>query len=69
MGKRTRSVWLAYFTLEKDKTIKGKGPIGKFFSEDALKELMKVSGASIGDSIFLSCGKKGDRKDLIYSKK
>ena len=24
---------LAYFTIEKDKTIKGKGPVGKFFSE------------------------------------
>ena len=56
---------LAYFTLEKDKTIKGKGPIGKFFSEDALKELMKVSGASIGDSIFLSCGKKEEIEKIL----
>ena len=28
---------LAYFTFEKDKNIKAKGPIGKFFSEDCLK--------------------------------
>ena len=32
---------LAYFTLEKDKEISAKGPIGKFFSKDALTEIMK----------------------------
>ena len=32
---------LAYFTLEKDIEIKGKGPVGKFFSEESLKEIMK----------------------------
>ena len=53
---------LAYFTLEKDDKIKGKGPVGKFFSEDALKELMKICNAEIGDSIFLACGKKRNRK-------
>ena len=47
---------LAYFTLEKDKTITAKGPVGKFFSEDSLKELMKLSDAKIGDSFFLACG-------------
>ena len=26
---------LAYFTLEQDKEIKGKGPVGKFFSENS----------------------------------
>ena len=49
---------LAYFTIEKDKEIKGKGPVGKFFSEEALKEIMKICDAKIGDSIFLSCGKE-----------
>ena len=49
---------LAYFTLEKDKTLKGKGPVGKFFSEESLKELMKICNASVGDSVFLACGKK-----------
>ena len=33
---------LAYFTIEKDKKIIGKGPVGKFFSEDSLKEIMKI---------------------------
>ena len=49
---------LAYFTIEQDKEIKGKGPVGKFFSEEALKEIMKICDAKIGDSIFLSCGKE-----------
>jgi aspartyl-tRNA synthetase len=49
---------LAYFTIEKDKEIKGKGPVGKFFSEEALKEIMKICDAKIGDSIFLACGKE-----------
>ena len=44
---------LAYFTFEKDqKTKKEKGPIGKFFSEEAIKELMNISNAEVGDSIF-----------------
>jgi aspartyl-tRNA synthetase len=46
---------LAYFTLEKQEKIKGKGPVGKFFSEDSLRELMKNCNAEIGDSIFLGC--------------
>ena len=37
---------LAYFTLEKDKEIKGKGPVGKFFSERFIKELMKICNAT-----------------------
>ena len=37
-AKEQGSSGLAYFTLEKDKEIKGKGPVGKFFSEESLKE-------------------------------
>ena len=48
---------LAYFTFEKDKIIKGKGPVGKFFGEDSLKEIMKICSAEVGDSIFFACGK------------
>ena len=48
---------LAYFTIEKNPEIKGKGPVGKFFSEESLKEIMKICDAKVGDSIFLSCGK------------
>ena len=51
---------LAYFTIEKDKEISAKGPVGKFFKEDALKEIMKITSAEIGDSIFFTCGKLDD---------
>ena len=51
---------LAYFTIEKDKNISAKGPVGKFFSEDALVEIMKITGAEIGDSVFFACGKIKD---------
>jgi aspartyl-tRNA synthetase len=56
---------LAYFTIEQDKEIKGKGPVGKFFSEDALKEIMKSCNAEIGDSIFLACGKEREIQRIL----
>ena len=56
---------LAYFTIEKDKIIKGKGPVGKFFSEDSLKELMKICNAQIGDSVFLACGKENELHKIL----
>ncbi len=58
---------LAYFTLEKDtnNTIKGKGPVGKFFSESSLIELMKTCNAEIGDSVFLACGKKKEIEKIL----
>ena len=51
---------LAYFSLIKEKTLSAKGPIGKFFSEESLKEIIKETSAKEGDSIFLACGKKQD---------
>ena len=51
---------LAYFTIEKNKQISAKGPVGKFFREDALKEIMKITSAEVGDSIFFACGKKNE---------
>ena len=56
---------LAYFTLEKNKEIIGKGPVGKFFSEESLKELMKICNAELGDSIFLACGKEKDIEKIL----
>jgi aspartyl-tRNA synthetase len=56
---------LAYFTFEQDNEIKGKGPVGKFFSADSLKEIMKTCGAEVGDSIFLACGKKKDIEKIL----
>ena len=48
---------LAYFTIEKEKEISAKGPVGKFFSKDSLNEIMVKTEAKVGDSIFLACGK------------
>ena len=48
---------LAYFTFEKNDNICAKGPIGKLFSEDSLKEIMKIMSAEIGDSVFFACDK------------
>ncbi len=48
---------LAYFTFEKNNNISAKGPVGKLFSEESLKEIMKITSAEIGDSVFFACGK------------
>jgi aspartyl-tRNA synthetase len=49
---------LAYFTFEKNNNIiSGKGPVGKFFSTEALNEIIKITSAEVGDSIFFACGK------------
>ena len=61
-AKEQGSSGLAYFTFEKDKVIKGKGPVGKFFGENSLKEIMDKCKAEIGDSIFLACGSE---KELL----
>ena len=51
---------LAYFTIEKNENISAKGPVGKFFSKEALEEIMKITGAEVDDSIFFACGKIND---------
>ena len=64
-AKEQGSSGLAYFTLEKNDKIIGKGPVGKFFSEDSLLELMKITNAEIGDTVFLSCGKKSEVEKIL----
>ena len=64
-AKENGASGLAYFTFEKDSKISGKGPIGKFFSENALKEIMKICNASIGDSIFLACGEEKEMTKFL----
>ena len=51
---------LAYFTIEEnnEKVICAKGPVGKFFSEESLKLIMKKTEAKVGDSIFFACAKQ-----------
>ena len=56
---------LAYFTFEKDTKISGKGPVGKFFGEESLKEIMKICSAEIGDSIFFACGKSKEVTKIL----
>ena len=56
---------LAYFTLENEKEVSAKGPIGKFFSKEALEEIMKKTNAKVGDSIFLACNKKNDVEKIL----
>ena len=51
---------LAYFTIEKDQKLSAKGPVGKFFSEDSLKNIMEITNAEVGDSLFLACGKPNE---------
>jgi len=55
---------LAYFTIEKDKHLSAKGPIGKFFSQEALKEIMKKTNCDVGDSIFMACGKQNELEKI-----
>ena len=58
---------LAYFTLEKSSKITAKGPVGKFFSNDALEEIMVKTQAQVGDSIFLACGKTNELEKITSS--
>ena len=55
---------LAYFTFEKDNELSAKGPIGKFFSKEALIEIMKKTNSDVGDSIFMACGKQSDLEKI-----
>ena len=57
---------LAYFTFEKkNNKICGKGPVGKFFSPEACEEIMRISKAEVGDSIFFACAKKKDVEKIL----
>tara|TARA_B100000963_G_scaffold348135_1_gene355289 strand:+ start:11877 stop:13664 length:1788 start_codon:yes stop_codon:yes gene_type:complete len=56
---------LAYFTIEKTDKISAKGPVGKFFSESSLLEIMKITNAQVGDSIFLACGKVSEIEKIL----
>ncbi len=58
---------LAYFTIEKDDKGKliGKGPIGKFFSDNAIQEIMKITSAEVDDSIFMSCSNKSEVYEIM----
>ena len=57
---------LAYFTIEKNKKISAKGPVGKFFSTEALMDIMKKTQAQEGDSIFLACNKRKELERITF---
>ena len=57
-AKEQRASGLAYFTLEKDKEILAKGPVGKVVSKESREEELKLTGTETGDSIL----EKGVRK-------
>ena len=56
---------LAYFTIEKDQKISAKGPVGKFFSESSIQDIMKITNAEVGDSLFLACGKLDEVEKIL----
>ena len=56
---------LAYFSIEKNKRFEGKGPIGKFFSEESLHEIMKICDAKEGDSLFMACGNEDEVNKIL----
>ena len=58
---------MAYFTIEKDKEISAKGPVGKFFSKSALEEIMKKTNADVGDSIFFACSNEKELEKITSS--
>ena len=57
---------LAYFSFEEiNGQINGKGTVGKLFSVEAIKEIMKITNAQSGDSIFFACGTKGEVERIL----
>ena len=64
-AKEQGSSGLAYFTIERNDKTLGKGPIGKFFSEESIIEIMKLTKAEVGDTVFLSCGKTNDVEKIL----
>ncbi len=56
---------LAYLTIEKNNNIiSARGPVGKLFSEVALKQLINNCEVEVGDSVFFACGIKSEVEKL-----
>ena len=58
---------LGYIIFEKNKKsgkILGKGPIAKFFSENAINELIKICKLNETDSVFFSCDQKNKAEKI-----
>ena len=65
MGKRAGSVWFSLLYNRKRKNNYRQRPHRKVFSENSIKEIMKICNASIGDSVFLACGKDSEIKKFL----
>ena len=56
---------LGYILIEKNNNkYNGKGPIGKFFSEKAIDELIKTCRLKDKDAVFFSCGKSKETERI-----
>ena len=56
---------LGYILLERNNNkLTGKGPIGKYFSEEAIKELVKTGNLKEGDAIFFSCDQEKEAEKI-----
>jgi len=56
---------LGYIILEKNgEKLTGKGPIGKFFSEEAIAELSKICNTKENDSVFFSADKTNETERI-----
>ena len=64
-AKDEGSSGLAYFSIENSDKLIAKGPVGKFFSEQSLREIMTHMNAEVGDTIFMSCGNKSEVEKLL----
>ncbi len=64
-AKDEGSSGLAYFSIENLEKLSAKGPVGKFFSEESIKEIMTKMNAEVGDTIFMSCGNKSEVEKLL----
>jgi len=64
-AKQEGASGLAYFTFEQNNNISAKGPVGKLFSEESLKEIMKITSAQVGDSLFLACDTINELEKII----
>ena len=59
---------LGYIIFEKNKNILiAKGPIGKFFSDDAIRELLKICAVKEGDALFFSCDVEENVEKILGS--
>ena len=57
---------MAYFSFEEiNGQINGKGTVGKLFSAEAIEEIMKITNAESGDSIFFACGIKSEVEKIL----